>query len=273
MLSRLSSKSRSSSAAPKPSADDISARVADLRNLLADENLLSSTSLSTWADDACLKRYLRARNGSTTAAAALLRATVTWRNSRGMPWLPARESPVWAVLRKEAETGKMFVLPRPSRDGRAVIVMRPGLENTSDAAGQMTYLAYTLERAAAVAKEGNGDGKFIIICDYAAGNFTLRNSPSLSTTKATLAMLQDHYPERLGKSLLFDAPSFFYATFRVVKPFIDPVTAEKIAWCSRATAASDVVCTATLDPNNTPEEYGGSLKYEFNVERYYEGDL
>lgn len=274
MLSRLSSRARNPLPSTKPIARDASAAVGDLRQLLAAEPLLASSSaLSAWADDECLLRYLRARDADAASAATSLRHTLAWRKARAMPWLPARTAPVWAALRREAETGKMFVLPRRSRDGRAVVVMRPGLENTSDPQGQMTFLAYTLERAAAVAADGGGDAKFIIICDYAAGQFSLKNSPSISTSKTTLSMLQDHYPERLGKALLFDAPAFFYAVFRAIKPFIDPVTSEKIAWCSRATAASDVVCTSSLEPSNTPEEYGGTLQYEFNVDEYFGGGL
>lgn len=106
--------------------------------------------------------------------------------------------------------------------------MRPGHENNLiDPSKNLTYLAYTLERAAAHSAAAGGDGRCVVITDYAAGDFSLRRAPSLSTTKETLSIIQNHYPERLAAVFLCDSPSFFYPIFRMVKPFIDPVTAAK----------------------------------------------
>jgi hypothetical protein len=106
--------------------------------------------------------------------------------------------------------------------------MRPGLENSADPANNLKYLAYTLERAAATAATAaNGDGKFVILIDYAAGQFSLRRAPSLATSKATLAMIQDCYPERLAAAFMCDSPPYFLPVFRLLKPFIDPVTSAK----------------------------------------------
>lgn len=107
-------------------------------------------------------------------------------------------------------------------------MMRPGLENNlSDPSKNLTFLAYTLERAAALSASAGGDGRFVVLIDYAAGEFSLRRAPSLSTSKATLAIIQNHYPERLAASFMCDSPAYFYPTFRLIKPFIDPVTAAK----------------------------------------------
>lgn len=111
---------------------------------------------------------------------------------------------------------------------RAIIVMRPGLENNiNDPSKNLMFLAYTLERAAVQSASAGGDGRYVVIIDYAAGNFSLRNAPSLSTSKETLAIIQNHYPERLAAAFLCDSPSYFYPTFRMIKPFMDPVTAAK----------------------------------------------
>jgi CRAL/TRIO domain len=91
----------------------------------------------------------------------------------------------------------------------------------------LTYLAYTLERAAAQSAAAGGDGRFVLIIDYAAGEFSLRRAPSLSTSKATLALIQDCYPERLAAAFMFDSPSIFLPMFRCIRPFIDPVTFAK----------------------------------------------
>jgi hypothetical protein len=90
--------------------------VANLRLAVADD--LSSYPDPAWADEECLKRYLRARDQNVEKAAALLQATLKWRTENGIhKWLPARSAPCWPVLKLEAATGKMFVLPEANSKG------------------------------------------------------------------------------------------------------------------------------------------------------------
>lgn len=42
-----------------------------------------------------------------------------------------------------------------------------------------------------------------------------------------LEMLKDHYPERLHRVFLVDAPVVFRALWSLIKPFVDPVTKTK----------------------------------------------
>ena len=52
-----------------------------------------------------------------------------------------------------------------------------------------------------------GDGKMNIIIDFQG--WTLRNSPPLRTTKETVSILQNQYPERLHKAYLLNPPGIF----------------------------------------------------------------
>lgn len=247
--------------------------VREFRTRIEQEHLLTAEQ-QLWLDDECLLRYLRARKFNTDKAAALASATLRWREVNDVhKLLPARNSQKLTTLRSEGESGKMFVLPIVDKSGRAVIVMRPGLENSSDVTGNLLFLQYTLERASRLCNSVcGGTGKFVVIIDFAEGQFSLRRAPSLSTSKATLHMIQDHYPERLGKAVLFDAPSFFFPVFRALKPFIDSVTYAKIHFASRASAAVDPVCKVELDSSAIPREYGGAYEYNFNAETYFDGD-
>jgi CRAL/TRIO domain len=49
-----------------------------------------------------------------------------------------------------------------------------------------------------------------------------------SYVQAASAISQNHYPERLGKLYLINAPWGFSSVFSVVKGFLDPVTVDKI---------------------------------------------
>ena len=45
--------------------------------------------------------------------------------------------------------------------------------------------------------------------------YSLRTAPPLSTTRTTVHILQNHYPERLGAALCYYPPRLFSYTWRV----------------------------------------------------------
>lgn len=188
-------------------------------------------------------------------------------------------------------------------------MMRPGLENNlTDSSKNLTYLSYTLERAAVQSAAAGGDGRYVVIIDYASGEFSLRRAPSLSTSKATLSIIQDHYPERLAAAFMCDSPSYFYPAFRLIKPFIDPVTFKRskrlrpcvvserrrhlplillhcsllyhvhfhsslraiVHWIKSRSAREDKACAQHLSRASTPIEYGGDVHYDFSPQSYFE---
>ena len=46
--------------------------------------------------------------------------------------------------------------------------------------------------------------------------------------QAVFEVLQQHYPERLGELWFLNAPFIFWGLWRVVSPFIQPATKDKI---------------------------------------------
>lgn len=225
-----------------------------------------SPSAASWATDDCLLRFLRARNLRVADAHTQLMNAIQWRSSYGVDDLIARDSEKRSILRFEASTGKMFVLNERDRLGRAYIIMRPGLENSENTVDNLRYLVYTLERASHVA----GDGKFTVVVDYFTGAFSARNAPSISTMRETLRILQNHYPERLGDAVLFEAPGFFYPLFKVIKPFIDPVTRTKIHFVKRQHVRNDEQYNQILDWSILPKEYGGNCDFQFDTDKYFD---
>jgi hypothetical protein len=269
MFAKLRSLGRITSDCPAaPTPTDEAKSVASLRDSLSTFGPLTPEQ-SVWLDDACLLRYLRARGFEQCKAMAMLRDTLTWRQTNAIHELvPAKQNlAAFDIVSREAATGKMFVLPKLDSLGRAVIVMRPGLENSEDVDGNILFLKYTLERASRLCPAA---GKFALIIDYSAGEFSIRNAPSLSTNKLTLSIVQDHFPERLALAVMVDPPSFFYPLFCVVRPFIDPITAAKINFVTMADDATNPVNSGLLDASTTPAEYGGELHYRFDAESYFE---
>ena len=45
---------------------------------------------------------------------------------------------------------------------------------------------------------------------------------------AAIEIMQSYYPERLGKALLIHVPYLFMKAWKMVQPFIDPNTKDKV---------------------------------------------
>ena len=49
---------------------------------------------------------------------------------------------------------------------------------------------------------------------------------------STLTIVQSHYPERLGRAVNFKPPLLFEIFWKAIRPFVDPVTREKLVFLS-----------------------------------------
>ena len=55
-------------------------------------------------------------------------------------------------------------------------------------------------------------------------------NPSLGTARTVLHILQTHYPERLGLALIAHLPWLLHAFYKLITPFIDPLTRLKMVF-------------------------------------------
>jgi hypothetical protein len=74
---------------------------------------------------------------------------------------------------------------------------------------------------------------------------------------------QNHYPERLGKLYLINAPWGFSSVFSAVKGFLDPVTVSKIHVLG---SGYQKELLSQVPAENLPVEFGGSCKCEGGCE-------
>lgn len=100
--------------------------MADFRSLL--HNLAPEET--AWCDDACLVRYLRARNWQLGPAHKLLRNSLEWRRT----FRPMDIDPV--SLDAEASSGKLYVHGF-DRHGHPVMYQKPRRQNTKDYPSQV----------------------------------------------------------------------------------------------------------------------------------------
>ncbi len=57
---------------------------------------------------------------------------------------------------------------------------------------------------------------------------THKSARVLTFINQVLNILQNHYPERLGKAYLIEIPFLLNAFFKLFMPLVDPVTKEKV---------------------------------------------
>jgi hypothetical protein len=75
-----------------------------------------------------------------------------------------------------------------------------------------------------------------------------------------LDIMQNNYPERLGRVFLIHAPYVFMAAWKMVYPFIDDNTKKKFVFV--ADKDLDATLRDAVDESQLPEEYGGKLKLQ-----------
>ncbi|GJM96441.1 hypothetical protein PR202_ga13279 [Eleusine coracana subsp. coracana] len=131
-------------------SNDSEQREAKINELRAALGPLSARG-EKYCSEACLARYLEARNWSVTKSRKMLEESLKWRAA----YRP--EDIRWPDVSVEAETGKLYRASFRDREGRTVVIMKPTRQarlNTSSHEGQIRHLVYVLENAILSLPEG-----------------------------------------------------------------------------------------------------------------------
>mmetsp|Transcript_6307 Transcript_6307/g.11240 ORF Transcript_6307/g.11240 Transcript_6307/m.11240 type:complete len:281 (-) Transcript_6307:1832-2674(-) len=250
------------------SLDDKKAKVFDEMRAKVDALTDLSETEKKWLDDACLHRYLRARDFKLDKAFSMLNASIKWRRDYGVVDIMLGDL---TKIEQESESGKLY-MNGLDKLGRPLLYMKPKLQNSKQSDSQIQHLVYTLERC--IAAMPAGVEKLVLVIDFSG--FSMRNAPSISQQKETLSILQNHTPERLGVALCFNAPSLFFGLYKIIKPFVDPVTASKIQFLSsplkagsdEANLVEELVGISCLET-----EYGGGNLAKYNHSTYFQSRI
>lgn len=218
---------------------------------LSGRNLLYCT-------DACLKRYLEARNWNVEKAKKMLEETLAWRST----YKP--EEIRWHEVAMEGETGKLFRANFHDRVGRTVLILKPGLQNTKSMENQIKHLVYLMENAMLNLPEGQEEMAWLI--DFTGWSFTT-NVP-VRTARDTINILQDHYPQRLAVAFLYNPPRIFEAFWKIVKYFMDPKTFQKVKFVYPKNKESVELMRSYFDVDNLPIEFGGKATMKYDHEDF-----
>ncbi|GIJ99798.1 hypothetical protein Aspvir_003801 [Aspergillus viridinutans] len=165
----------------------------------------------------CLLRYLRATKWNVAEAITRLQRTLTWRREYGLEKL----TPDYISI--ENETGKQVILGYDIH-ARPCLYLLPSNQNTEKSDRQVEHLVFMLERV--IDLMGPDQETLALIVNF--NETKSGQNASLGQAKQTLNILQNHYPERLGRALVINVPFVIWGFFKLITPFIDPLTREKL---------------------------------------------
>ena len=91
----------------------------------------------------------------------------------------------------------------------------------------------------------------------------------MKTSKETLSILQDHFPERLAVAVCYNPPWIFAVFWKAISPFIDPVTYRKIRFVNPKREKEMKRMGAMFDMKNVIEsDMGGEVDPTFDLAKF-----
>ncbi|EPQ65074.1 Bgt-2889-2 [Blumeria graminis f. sp. tritici] len=201
-----------------------------------------------WLTKECLLRYLRASKWDTAKSAKRIQGTLTWRRDFGV------EEITGDGISSENETGKLILLGYDLFT-RPCGYMYAGRQNSEAGPRQVQFVVFMLERMIDFTEAGQDTLTLIINLRTKATAI-----PSLGQAKEILDIIQTHYPERLGKAFL-SSSWMVDGFFRLLTPFIDPQTREKLVFNGDA---KEIVPVEQLC-----KDFQGGLEFEYDHKIYW----
>ncbi|AEO62998.1 uncharacterized protein THITE_2107833 [Thermothielavioides terrestris NRRL 8126] len=172
-----------------------------------------------WLTRECLLRYLRATKWHEKEAEKRLLETLAWRREYGVEELTAD------FISPENETGKQIILGY-DKEARVCHYLNPGRQNTDPSPRQVQHLVFMVERVIDLMPPGQET--LALLINFKQSKSRSNTAPGLGQAREVLHILQHHYPERLGKALIINMPWIVTGFFRLITPFIDPHTRQKL---------------------------------------------
>lgn len=211
-----------------------------------------------FCSDACLRRYLEARNWNVPKAKKMLEETLRWRAE----YKP--EDIRWDEIAVEGETGKVYRADFLDKNGRTVVVMTPAKQNTTSQDNQLRHLVYLIENA--IINLPPDQEQMVWLIDFTG--WSLSNSVPIRTARETTNILQNHYPERLALAVLYNPPRVFEAFWKIVKYFLDPKTFEKVKFIYPKNDESARILQQNFDLDKLQKAFGGNSNSQYDHEEF-----
>ena len=101
-------------------------------------------------------------------------------------------------------------------------------------------------------------GKYVRIYDLKGiGLLDVADQESMKLGQRLMQVVENHFPERMAKAFIINAPPFFSTLWNVVRPMLNPRTAAKIS-ITRHKKATLAALRTLMDDDVIPAPYGGT---------------
>lgn len=199
-------------------------------------------------DDLMIRRFLRARDLDVDKASAMFLKYMKWRKSF-VPSGSVSPSEIADDLAQE----KIYVQGLDKK-GRPIIVAFAAkhFQNKNGLDAFKRYVVFALEKL--ISRMPPGEEKFVSIADIKGWGYA---NSDIRGYLGALTILQDYYPERLGKLFIVHAPYMFMKVWKIIYPFIDDNTKKKIVFVENKKLKATLL--EEIDESQIPEIYGGKL--------------
>lgn len=218
-----------------------------------------------WITRECIIRYLRATKWVVNDCKERIVRSIAWRRGFGIGNFGEENGDKITSdsVSIENESGKQVVLGYEN-DARPILYLKPGRQNTKTLHRQVEHLVFMLERVIDFMPPGQDSLALLIDFKEYPDVPKVQGSskiPPLGIGKEVLHILQTHYPERLGKALLTNIPWLAWTFLKLIYPFIDPLTREKLVF--------DEPFPKYVPSNQLDSLYGGDLDFTYKHDVYW----
>jgi hypothetical protein len=215
----------------------------------------------SWLTKECFLRYLRATKWVIDDCISRIEGSLAWRREFGITGENDILTP--DLLSVENETGKEVILGYEN-DARPILYLKPGRQNTKTSFRQVQHLVYMLERV--IDYMPPGQDSLALLIDFKqyddVEGAQSSKIPPVNVGRQVLHILQTHYPERLGKALLTNIPWLGWTFLKIIHPFIDPLTREKLVF--------DEPFPRYVPVDQLDKLYGGHVDFTYNHKVYWD---
>eukprot|EP01024_Parvocaulis_polyphysoides_P032855 TRINITY_DN29348_c0_g1_i1.p1 TRINITY_DN29348_c0_g1~~TRINITY_DN29348_c0_g1_i1.p1 ORF type:complete len:177 (-),score=18.77 TRINITY_DN29348_c0_g1_i1:161-691(-) len=163
------------------------------------------------------------------------------------------------MLFQKILTTKIVSLQGVDKDGNGVLICRVKMHEPKQRTPESwkQYVIYCLEGIVRyMKKHGDPEGQIIEVHDLT--DYGLANK-DLYGASVLVDILQNHYPGKLGKCYILNAPFLFWAIWEVLQLLFTAETRSKIQFIYEEKGGLEVLKSA-IPASILPERYGGTGK-------------
>ncbi|KAJ3363224.1 hypothetical protein GGF31_001019 [Allomyces arbusculus] len=192
------------------------------------------------------KFWVGAKHHSETAHKRLA-TTLAWRRDINLPHVAGED------FSDLDAAGKLFKLPRPTKEGYTVLVWRSRFHAPEDDASLQRLARYFVKHVHLLWKLGYHSDRVVVIIDRDGAESKNRD---LNMAKVVSTTFNTHFPEILEGLYVFPSSWFTSACWAIIRPFVDPVTAAKVHFLSGPAMHEQLA--AMMDADAVPTRWGGT---------------